>query len=423
MMARSYSVREDLNRVLRGAGSSSRITRMDMELTERCNNDCIHCCINRPANDQRARAREMSTEQVTDILDQAAALGCLEVRITGGEPLLRPDMRDIYLYARRLGMKVLLFTNARLITPELADLFSRVPPLEPIEVTVYGMRKESCEAVTRSPGSFSQFRRGVSLLQERGVPFIVKSVLLPQTAHEMSELEAWAATIPWMTRRPSITTFLDLRSRRDDPYKNLLIESLRPSPEDALLVLTRDETRYRQDMNSLAARFMGPPGGALFTCGAAHGVCVDAYGRAQPCMSLRAPEWTTALTPPKHSTNAGDAPPESPCPTDAGSRAVSLVDALHRFRELPSLRANNAEYLSRCARCFLKGLCEQCPARSWAEHGTLDTPVSHLCEMAHAQARYLSWLGKDELGWEVENWRERVRGKALTSNHRLRSNV
>ena len=34
-----------------------------------------------------------------------------------------------YLFARRLGLKVLLFTNARLITPELADLFARIPPL------------------------------------------------------------------------------------------------------------------------------------------------------------------------------------------------------------------------------------------------------------------------------------------------------
>ena len=85
-----------------------------------------------------------------------------------------PDFEELYLCARRLGMKVLLFTNARLITPHLADLFARVPPLVPIEITVYGMRQESYEAVTRTPGSFAQFRRGVNLLLERKVPFIVK---------------------------------------------------------------------------------------------------------------------------------------------------------------------------------------------------------------------------------------------------------
>ena len=134
----------------------------------------------------------MTTEQVKDILQQAADLGCLQVRFTGGEPLLRPDFEELYLYARRLGLKVLLFTNARLITPHLADLFAHIPPLVTIEITVYGMRRESYEAVTRGPGSFAQFWRGVNLLLERNVPFVVKSALLPQNKHEMDEFEAWA---------------------------------------------------------------------------------------------------------------------------------------------------------------------------------------------------------------------------------------
>jgi hypothetical protein len=60
--------------------------------------------------------------------------------------------------------------------------------------------------------------------------------------------------------------------------------------------------------------------------------------------------------------------------------------------------------------CFLKGLCEQCPAKSWAEHGTLDTPVEYLCDVAHAQAHWLGWLEENEHGWEVMNWKKR--GKA-----------
>ena len=91
---------------------ASRLEHLDIELTERCNNDCIHCCINLPAGDAEARAREMTTDQVRDILRQAADLGCMQVRFTGGEPLVRPDFEDLYLSARRLGMKVLLFTNA-----------------------------------------------------------------------------------------------------------------------------------------------------------------------------------------------------------------------------------------------------------------------------------------------------------------------
>ncbi len=368
-----------------------RLKQLDFELTERCNNDCIHCCINLPEGDAVAGRREMAAGQVKDILRQAAELGYMQVRLTGGEPLLRPDFEEMYLFARRLGMKVLLFTNARLITPHLADLFRRIPPLVPIEVTVYGMHRESYEAVTRAQGSFAQFQRGVNLLLERGVPFIVKSALLPQNRHEVDEFEAWAKSLPQMTGRILYSLWFDLRHRRDDADKNRLIESLRPSPEEGLAVYLRAGARHRTWTPEIASVVLRPQGDRLFDCGAcdggAHGV--DAYGRAQPCMGIRAPGLT--------------------CDVAGTDGHASLREALDRFARLSALRATNPDYLRRCARCFLNGLCEQCPAKSWAESGALDTPVEYLCDVAHALARYLGWLGEGEHSWDVREWRERIR--------------
>jgi len=367
-------------------GKRPLLGQLDIELTERCNNNCIHCCINQPENDADARAREMTTPQVKDILMQAADIGCLTVRFTGGEPLLRPDFEELYLFARRLGMKVLVFTNARLITPPLADLFARIPPLVTIEITVYGMTCESYEAVTRAPGSFAEFRRGVDFLLERRVPFIVKSAVLPPNVGEMDDFEAWARTIPWMDKPPSYSMFYDLRNRCDNEAKNMYIRGLRLSPQDGLAVLTRDAAKYRKSQIEFAQKFMGPPGEKLFGCGAcsSHSGCLDAYGRLQPCMGVRAQELTVHLA------------------------GTPLSDALAQFPRLREMRATNPDYLRRCALCFLKGLCEQCPAKSWAEHGTLDTPVAYLCEVAHAQARWLGWLGENERGWETAAWRERI---------------
>jgi radical SAM protein with 4Fe4S-binding SPASM domain len=367
------------------------LTYLDMELTERCSNDCIHCCINLPAHDSLAKSREISTASIKSILTEAASLGCLTVRFTGGEPLLRDDFEDLYLYARKIGLKVILFTNATLITPSLAELFSHIPPLEIMEVTVYGMKKHSYEAATRTPGSFEAAWRGIHLLLEKKVPFVVKSALLPPAREEVEEFENWASTIPWMHDPPSYSVFFDLHSRRNEE-KNKTIRNLRPTPQEGLEFLAQRRPGYIEETKAFCSRFVGPQGDKLFSCGAGKGgACVDSYGHVQLCMNLRHPDTVYDL------------------------KKGSLEEAMnHFFPHVREMKAAHPDYLSRCARCFLKGLCEQCPAKSWMEHGTLDTPVEYLCEIAHAQARGIGLLGKDEMAWELTNWEERI--KALSDD-------
>ena len=363
------------------------LTHLDMELTERCNNNCIHCCINLPAEDKAAKERELSLEKIKEILKEAVSLGCLTVRFTGGEPFLRDDFEDLYIFSRKLGLKVLIFTNATLITPHVAELFARIPPLEKIEVTVYGMKKDSYETVTRTPGSYEAAWRGINLLFKRKIPFAVKGALLPSNKPEIAVFEAWAATIPWMDTPPSYSLFFDLRCRRDSEEKNLRIKTLRLSPGEGLRMLTRRPEAHAKEMKEFCSRFMSPSVENLFSCGAGiGGGCVDAYGYFQPCMMLRHPEFVYNI------------------------QNGSLKDALNRFfPKIRGMKTTNPAYLARCGRCFLKGLCEQCPAKSWMEHETLDTPVEYLCEIAHAQARYLGLLEEDEMAWDIEDGEERIR--------------
>jgi radical SAM protein with 4Fe4S-binding SPASM domain len=366
----------------------SLLGRLDIELTERCNNSCVHCYINLPVNDAASRHREMPAELIRRILVEAAALGCMMVRFTGGEPLLRPDFEELYVSARRQGLNVLLFTNATLLTPALADLLVRMPPREKVEVTVYGMTSASYEAVTRVPGSFAAAWRGIDLLREKNIPFVVKSVLLPQNKDDLEAFNRFAATIPWMNgHSPGMSMAFDLRARRDSPAGNERIRALRASAPDQQEVLARDRGLYIREMKDFCGKFMRPPGEKVFACGAGScGGCVDAYGQFQMCMSLRHPEAVYDL------------------------HTGTLKDALENFfPRLRQTRAKSAAYLARCARCFLKGLCEQCPGKAWTEHGTLDTPVEYLCGLAHAQARFLGLLGGQESAWEVADWKERIR--------------
>ncbi len=338
-----------------------------------------------PVDDPAGR-KELTTEKIKDIILEAASLGCLKVRFTGGEPLLRKDFEEIYIFARKLGLKVLLFTNATLITPYIADLFARIPPLEKIEISVYGMSEESYESVTRNPGSFQAFKKGIKLLQDRKIPFIVKVAILPPNKNELKDFEIWASTIPGMGRIPGYSAFFDLRARRDSEEKNKLIRKLRISPEEAAQVLGRDRNRYIHEMKQFCAKFMKPAGNNLFSCGLGHSGCIDAYGNFQPCMLLRHPDIIYDLR--------------------TGSLREAIIEFLPRLKEM---KTHNPDYLARCSHCFLHGLCEQCPGKSWMEYGTLDTPVEYLCKVAHFRAFDLGILKENEKAWEITDWYERIK--------------
>lgn len=405
MQTESYVIKQNITNVPLWKDKPPLLSRLDIELTERCPNNCIHCYINLPADDLEAKKKELTTDQIKCILKEAVSLGCISVRFTGGEPLLREDFEELYIFARKQGLKVLLFTNAGLITCHLAELFTRIPPLEKIEVTVYGMKKSSYEAVTRVSGSYEAARKGINLLLEKKIPFVVKGVVLPSNKKEIEDFEKWAGTIPWMDKPPSHSMFFDLRCRRDNKDRNELIKKLRLIPEEGLKILTRRKDEYIKGMKEFCSKFIRPPGDNLFSCGSGTGGgCVDAYGKFQPCMMLRHPETVYPIR------NIKDVNGKNKISNGVSDlKEGSLKDALTRFfPKLRETKANNSDYLSRCAKCFLKGLCEQCPAKSWMEHGALDIPVEYLCDIAHIQAKFLGLIKKNERAWEVKDWKKRL---------------
>ena len=357
---------------------------LDLELTERCDNACLHCAVNLPLDDAQALAREMPTARVKQVLSEAADLGVLSLRITGGEPLVRADFEEVYLHARRLGLEVTLLTNARRVTPGLADLFREIPPRGHVCVTVYGMSRATYEHMTRRPGSYDEFRRGVDLLVSSGVPLRLNGAFLSPYVDEMRALVAWARTLPTVVGTPNEVMFYDLRRSRDSESRNRAIAELRPAPDEVLaagaLAAGHEAVTVR-----FCRSFCGPRGDLLFTCGVGLKPTVDAYGVAHACASLWDPQLSVDLS--------------------TTSLREAVEDVFPRLREL---RATDAAYLERCARCFLRGLCQQCPARSYIEHGVLDRPVDYHCEAAQAQARRLGLLSADERPWHITDWKERI---------------
>jgi MoaA/NifB/PqqE/SkfB family radical SAM enzyme len=212
-----------------------------LEITARCNNNCRHCYINLPVGDRTAKERELSTEEITNIADQAVSLGALWCTISGGEPLVRPDFPDIYLGLKRKGLLNRVYTNATLINEEHVHLFKRYPPYN-IEVTVYGVTKETYEAVTRRPGSYEGFIQGLDLLLENGIKVRLKAMALRSNLHEIDEIARFCRerTRDYYRFDP----FLQLRFD-GDAGRNEEIQSERLTPEEIVDLEKSDEERFQ----------------------------------------------------------------------------------------------------------------------------------------------------------------------------------
>ncbi|NGX63087.1 MAG: Antilisterial bacteriocin subtilosin biosynthesis protein AlbA [Candidatus Anoxychlamydiales bacterium] len=196
------------------------LSHVSMELTERCNNNCIHCYINLPTNNEKAQKKEITLEEIKEIADEAVKVGCLSWHLTGGEPLLCEDFSDIYLYLKRKGIRVILSTNATLINSEIISLFKKYP-LENLEVTIYGLSQKTYEAITRNPGSFDAFRQGINLLRDNHIPFTLKAAVLAQNFHEIEKMRDFSQS--FTGEHLGIVIQLNLRSRFNGGSKKDLI--------------------------------------------------------------------------------------------------------------------------------------------------------------------------------------------------------
>jgi radical SAM protein with 4Fe4S-binding SPASM domain len=341
----------------------------DLEITARCNNDCRHCCINLLAGDQTAKADELSVNEILGIARQAVGMGAMWCLLTGGEPLLRDDFPDIYLGLKRLGLLVSVFTSACLVAPVHVELFKKYPPRD-LEVTVYGATPETYERVTRRPGSFGAFVRGLDLLLDAGVKVRLKAMALRSNAHEFDEISRFCRerTKDYYRFDP----LLHLRFDRD-PARNEKIRAERLSPAEVVAVEQADEQRLGalrrgcENGELICPELKHQECDHLFHCGAGNGSFAVGYdGTFRLCSSL----W--------HSDTTYD--------LRRGTLREAWEEWVPRVRDL---RGTNPEFLEKCHRCSLINLCLWCPAHAALETGALDEWVEYFCAVAHERAAAL----------------------------------
>ncbi|RSN65677.1 pyrroloquinoline quinone biosynthesis protein PqqE [Amycolatopsis sp. WAC 04182] len=151
------------------------------ELTHRCPLHCPYC--SNPV-ELIARDGELSTEEWSSVLTQARELGVLQVHMSGGEPLARPDLPILVEHATKLGCYVNLVTSGLGLTESrVDDLVER--GIAHIQLSVQGATAERAD---RLAGARAHDRKLVAaeLIKKAGLPLSVNVVLHRQNHDQLA---------------------------------------------------------------------------------------------------------------------------------------------------------------------------------------------------------------------------------------------
>lgn len=136
-----------------------------IELTHRCNLSCRHCLAN--ASSRGSSNRELSTEEVFQLIERLRVLQIYAISFSGGEIFVRRDLFEILRFIRNAGaQRVTLFTNGTLIS-ESAAMQLKTLGIRHVVTSVDGM--EASHDFIRGKGAFASTMNGIRALVEQGI--------------------------------------------------------------------------------------------------------------------------------------------------------------------------------------------------------------------------------------------------------------
>jgi heme d1 biosynthesis radical SAM protein NirJ len=149
-------------------------------LIRRCNLTCKHCYSISADTDFKG---ELSTTEVLGVMEDLKAFGVPALILSGGEPLLRPDIFEISQHAREMGFYVGLSTNGTLIDEHNIDAIAAVG-YDYVGISIDGVQ-QTHDLFRRKAGAYDASMRGIRLCRERGIKVGLRFTLTMDNAPEL----------------------------------------------------------------------------------------------------------------------------------------------------------------------------------------------------------------------------------------------
>jgi len=322
------------------------------ELTSRCNLGCKMCYVkvNRPHSE--LKKRELCAKEWIEIAGSAVQNGALAVFITGGEPLVREDFREIYSAMNKMGLRITLFTNATLLTEDMVKWLAETT-LSSVDVSLYGVSEETYASLCGWGEAYGRAINGLEMLLKHGIKTRIKTTIVKDNLKDLPAMREYAKSLN-LEFLPATMVFGNLTDGID------YIENVRLTPEQfyELSMQSKDDYVKHKSAKELAERGIDWP---LMSCtGARTSFFVNWQGHLTPCPLFEKP-YTE--------------------PLKTGFSAA--------WTELKKLIAGIPE-AKKCRTCEKRGFCAVCPPKLYLETGRYDSPAEYLCQVADAKKLFVS---------------------------------
>ncbi len=339
------------------------------ELTPRCNMNCKMCYIRMSTEELARVGNELPGDEWIRIAKEAVDKGMLSVLLTGGEAILHPDFKKIYLALRKMGLLISVNTNATMLNDAWIDFFAKNLPSQ-VNITVYGGNNETYARLCGNPKGFDQMKAAVEKLQAKGIKILLNCVITKQNAEDMENIYAFGRE---HDLEINATSYCFPPVRKEGVID---LEVNRFAAKDAARARIRLNWQAINDQEKFydrAVRLLQCPG---VTDELEHS-CVDAVGDKVLCAAGRSNFWVTwdGRMLPCGMIPGFSVPVQGRPFIDAWNEIVDYTAGIRLSVE--------------CASCPKKDICSPCAAKLSAETGVFDQKAPYMCEFTNEYIRLL----------------------------------
>lgn len=343
-----------------------------LELLPLCNLNCKMCYVRLSKTEMEAQGRLRTWEEWLDVARQMKEAGVLFLLLTGGEPLMYPNFRELFVALKKMGMVLTINTNGTLLDADWADFFAQYKPRR-INITVYGSSEEMYRQLCQAPQGFEKATNAVRLLKERGVDVKISGSATKANADDLENIIrlGHSMNVPVVvdtymmpaTRERSLP--YDFQSRLDP------ISAARVRVNVMELEMSEEGFQKYRDESIAAADNFTPGEEKEEHIGCMAGSCsftVNWQGNLQPCVILQEPH--------------------------ANVFEVGFQQAWKQVSE----DATHLKTASKCSVCNLRHLCRTCVAAGLTEEGRHNAVPDYMCQYAAETLRLLRDHTRKEQG-------------------------